>query len=120
MTGAVKEKRKARKPHIDPADYRRPLQIAQIRIFQNCQAYYVCPRCDSSLDREYMSYCDRCGQHLNWKNWKKVERICILWDGNKNKKKYRDASFAIPIFMEASFTLTLYSISLFKQADLKR
>ncbi len=44
--GAVKEKRRARKPHIDPTDYRSPLQIAQVRIFQNHHTYYVYPRCE--------------------------------------------------------------------------
>lgn len=83
MKGAVKEMGRERKPQIDPADYRRPLQIAQVRIFQNRHAYCVCPRCDSSLDREYMSYCDRCGQCLNWREWKKAVPIYIRWDGTR-------------------------------------
>ena len=29
-------------------------------------AYPVCPRCRQSMDREYMGYCDRCGQKLSW------------------------------------------------------
>ena len=29
--------------------------------------FTVCPRCGTSLDREYMAYCDCCGQALNWK-----------------------------------------------------
>lgn len=29
-------------------------------------AYPICPRCRQSMDREYMSYCDRCGQKLSW------------------------------------------------------
>ena len=28
--------------------------------------YPVCPRCEMSMDREYMSFCDRCGQRLSW------------------------------------------------------
>ena len=28
--------------------------------------YPVCPRCEMSMDREYMSFCDRCGQKLGW------------------------------------------------------
>lgn len=28
--------------------------------------YPVCPRCGSSFDREYIRFCDRCGQRLNW------------------------------------------------------
>lgn len=26
----------------------------------------LCPRCKISLEREYVSFCDRCGQKLNW------------------------------------------------------
>ena len=29
-------------------------------------AYPICPRCRQSMDREYMGYCDRCGQKLSW------------------------------------------------------
>lgn len=31
-----------------------------------CTEYPICPRCNSSLDREYQNYCDRCGQALDW------------------------------------------------------
>ncbi len=30
------------------------------------QIYPLCPLCKSPLDREYMAYCDRCGQKLSW------------------------------------------------------
>ncbi len=79
MTGAVKEKHKTkRKPHIAPSDYRSPMQIMQVRIFWDNNAFYVCPRCETSLEREYMRYCDRCGQCLGWRDRKKAERIYIL------------------------------------------
>lgn len=32
----------------------------------NC--YPLCPRCKMSMEREYVNYCDRCGQKLNWDN----------------------------------------------------
>ena len=28
--------------------------------------YPLCPRCKTGMDREYASFCDRCGQKLNW------------------------------------------------------
>ena len=28
--------------------------------------YYLCPRCNVPIDREYQKYCDRCGQKLDW------------------------------------------------------
>ncbi len=28
--------------------------------------YYLCPTCRILLPREYMHFCDHCGQHLGW------------------------------------------------------
>ena len=35
----------------------------------------VCPRCGRSLEREYVSFCDRCGQKLGWD---RIDRARIL------------------------------------------
>ena len=35
----------------------------------------VCPGCNITLDREYQSYCDRCGCKLNWSNFSNAEII---------------------------------------------
>lgn len=48
------------------ASYRIPLSVTQIVLFPSGDSYCVCPRCDNLLDREYMSYCDCCGQCLSW------------------------------------------------------
>jgi predicted amidophosphoribosyltransferase len=58
-------------PQVKPSfllavSYRVALPVTQICEFTNGDYYPVCPRCTSTLDREYMAYCDRCGQHLNW------------------------------------------------------
>lgn len=37
--------------------------------------YYICPRCKISLERDFMSYCDRCGQKLDWKDYKKAKIV---------------------------------------------
>ena len=34
--------------------------------------HYICPRCGITMEREFMSYCDRCGQCLGWKHYKKA------------------------------------------------
>ena len=31
--------------------------------------YPICPKCRTSLEREYVNYCDRCGQHLGWSEY---------------------------------------------------
>lgn len=46
-------------------------------IFVDCKwmgetDYYVCPRCQITLEREFMPFFDRCGQHLDWRNYKKA------------------------------------------------
>lgn len=32
----------------------------------SCSTFPVCPRCRCNLEREYQSFCDRCGQKLGW------------------------------------------------------
>ena len=50
---------------MNAVTYRVPLPVTKVIAFTNT-TYPICPRCDLSLDREYMSFCDRCGQRLNW------------------------------------------------------
>lgn len=33
-------------------------------------SYYRCPRCRIPLNREYISFCDHCGQRLGW-GWRR-------------------------------------------------
>ncbi len=46
--------------------FRIPLPVTELRTYGSSDEYYVCPRCKLTLDREYMAYCDRCGQCLVW------------------------------------------------------
>lgn len=64
----LKEKTaRLRKPSLLEAYvYRMPLPIREVLQYSNGNCYPICPRCDRTLDREYMSYCDRCGQSLAW------------------------------------------------------
>jgi hypothetical protein len=51
--------------------YRFPMPVAELMVFSSSfgyTAYYVCPRCHITMEREYQSYCDRCGQRLGWTN----------------------------------------------------
>ena len=34
--------------------------------------YPVCPQCGITFEREYQSYCDRCGQSLSWRDFSKA------------------------------------------------
>ena len=46
--------------------YRIPLPVVEVVVFRSGDGYSVCPRCDNLLEREYVSYCSRCGQCLAW------------------------------------------------------
>ena len=46
--------------------YRIPLPVVVVVVFRSGDGYSVCPRCDNLLEREYMSYCNCCGQCLAW------------------------------------------------------
>ena len=49
----------------DAVSYRIPLPVTKVIAYSKI-TYPICPRCAVSLDREYMYFCDRCGQKLNW------------------------------------------------------
>ena len=49
------------------ASWRAPMQVTELKMLFICPerpAYYVCPRCGMTMEREFMSFCDRCGQRL--------------------------------------------------------
>lgn len=52
--------------------YRLPLVVQETRVFPNGDSYPVCPKCGLTLEREYMNFCDRCGQKLDWKGYEKA------------------------------------------------
>lgn len=58
--------------------FRYPLIVNKILIFHTPDGengYYMCPRCEVSLEREFVSYCDRCGQALDWKHYRKATPV---------------------------------------------
>lgn len=66
--------------------YRSPMPVTELMAFETWQRkdyYYVCPRCGITMEREFMAYCDRCGQHLDWKGYKKVK---IVYPGRDKKR----------------------------------
>lgn len=61
-----------RSPYFEQLLYRRPMNVGEIHVFPHCHetpAYPVCPRCGRTMEREYMAFCSRCGQKLNWQNY---------------------------------------------------
>ena len=46
--------------------YRIPMRAKELYSFKWGAEFPRCPRCGSTMDREYQLFCDRCGQRLNW------------------------------------------------------
>ena len=66
---------------MDAVSYRIPLPVTKVIAYSNT-TYPICPRCTISLEREYMSFCDRCGQKLNW-NF--LEHANVIYPGYKKE-----------------------------------
>lgn len=65
------------------AGYRQKMPITEIMVFHTHfgeTGFYVCPRCKLTLDRDFVSFCDRCGQHLDWKDYRKAK---LIYPGRK-------------------------------------
>ncbi len=47
-------------------EYRIPKLVTSAKQLGSGGYYPVCPTCAMTMERFYQSYCDRCGQCLNW------------------------------------------------------
>lgn len=57
---------------IRPSNYRIHMEVSMVRVIGFglwTSSYPVCPRCGRTMDREYQSFCDRCGQALSWRRF---------------------------------------------------
>lgn len=59
---------------LDLLSFRRPMPVAELLIYSDGSEYYNCPRCNHTIDREFMDFCNCCGQHLSWKDYKKAKK----------------------------------------------
>lgn len=47
--------------------FRRAMAVTEVVYFSpSTGSFPRCPRCHQTIDREYMHFCDRCGQKLDW------------------------------------------------------
>ncbi len=61
-----------------PESYRKVMLVNEVMVFDTWfgkTGYYVCPRCKITMEREFMSFCDRCGQKLDWKYYRKAKKV---------------------------------------------
>lgn len=52
--------------------FREPMPVTHIRCFSctyGVTGFPLCPQCGITMEREYQSYCNRCGQQLDWKDF---------------------------------------------------
>ena len=55
--------------------YRQPMEVRELARYSSGGTFPVCPRCGSAMEREYQSYCDRCGQRLSWRELRRAQII---------------------------------------------
>ena len=61
---------------LDAVSYRVEIPVTKMRYFRSMgSGYPLCPRCEMTIEREYMHYCDRCGQKLGWDSWEDAEIV---------------------------------------------
>ncbi|MGM9567258.1 MAG: hypothetical protein ACI3W6_03670 [Clostridia bacterium] len=52
--------------------YRFRKSVVEAVRFKDGREYPLCPQCRSTLEWEYQSFCDRCGQKLGWYGFEEV------------------------------------------------
>ena len=85
MTRARQSMRRlARLPLFEQLLYRLPIAVTDIHVFPYCSggpSYPVCPRCGATMEREYMAFCSRCGQKLDWRRYS-YARVVFMEPGD--------------------------------------
>ena len=70
----------------DSLSFRKPMIVTEVIEINDSvlgPTYYsICPRCHKSMERDVQSYCDRCGQCLSWKSFRKAK---VVYPLNKSK-----------------------------------
>ena len=49
--------------------FREKMVVNEIILYRDGTADSICPRCKTPIDREFISFCDSCGQRLEWKGF---------------------------------------------------
>lgn len=66
--------------------YRIPMAVTCVMECPGSNYYPVCPGCKRTIEREYMVFCNRCGQKLGWKKYHKARVVYpgefsgVKWD----------------------------------------
>lgn len=52
--------------------FRSAVAVREAALYSSGEMYPLCPQCRIPLDREYQRFCDRCGQRLDWKGYRRA------------------------------------------------
>lgn len=67
--------------------YRLGMRVTEVRVFNSPvygkTGYYICPRCKTTMEREFVSFCDRCGQHLDWEDYWQAK---VIYPGRRKNE----------------------------------
>lgn len=65
------------KKHIKKElSFRRAMPVRETVLFaRGDYTYPRCPRCKLTMEREYVQFCDRCGQKLDWSSFEQADVI---------------------------------------------
>lgn len=55
--------------------FRQQMPISEVMIYSDGTGYYVCPGCHVAMGREFVEFCDCCGQNLSWQHYRKAKKI---------------------------------------------
>lgn len=55
--------------------FRQQMPVTEVMIYSDGSGFYICPRCHVTMDKEFVEFCDCCGQHLGWKSYRKAKKI---------------------------------------------
>lgn len=57
----------------EESPFRTPMPVVEVHVFPSMSgspSFPICPQCGRTLEREYLAYCNCCGQCLSWKGYK--------------------------------------------------
>lgn len=58
--------------------YRRPMRVSEIMEISDTRgktSWAICPRCGITMNREFMIFCDHCGQRLDWSMYEQAKVV---------------------------------------------
>ena len=61
--------------------YRIPMKVKKVCAYKWGADFPECPRCGSTMERDFQRFCDRCGQRLNRSEFDECEVKYIGWNG---------------------------------------